>query len=59
MIRVNTRILILSRTRTLKFLPGLTGISPTDHKFTLRYNDVVGTSDQETNATSGPPNNPP
>lgn len=29
-----------------------------DHKFTLRYNDVVGTSDQETNATSGPPNNP-
>jgi hypothetical protein len=28
-----------------------------NHKFTLRYNDVVGTSDQETNATSGPPNN--
>jgi hypothetical protein len=28
-----------------------------DHKFTLRYNDVVGTSDQQTNATSGPPNN--
>jgi hypothetical protein len=29
-----------------------------DHKFTFRYNDVVGTSDQTTNATSGPPNNP-
>ncbi len=28
-----------------------------NHKFTIRYNDVVGTSDQETNATSGPPNN--
>jgi hypothetical protein len=31
-------------------------ISP-NHKFTLRYNDVVGTSDQQTNANSGPPNN--
>ena len=29
-----------------------------NHKLTLRYNDVVGTSDQTTNATSGPPNNP-
>jgi hypothetical protein len=29
-----------------------------EHKLTVRYNDVVGTSDQETNATSGPPNNP-
>ena len=29
-----------------------------NHKFTIRYNDVVGTSDQQTNATSGPPNNP-
>jgi hypothetical protein len=28
-----------------------------NHKLTLRYNDVVGTSDQQTNATSGPPNN--
>jgi hypothetical protein len=28
-----------------------------NHKLTVRYNDVVGTSDQETNATSGPPNN--
>ncbi|MFN8256638.1 MAG: carboxypeptidase regulatory-like domain-containing protein [Bacteroidales bacterium] len=28
------------------------------HKFTIRYNDVVGTSDVETNSTSGPPNNP-
>jgi hypothetical protein len=28
-----------------------------DHKLTLRYNDVVGTSDQQTNANSGPPNN--
>ena len=27
------------------------------HKFTLRYNDVVGTSDQQTNPNSGPPNN--
>ncbi len=27
------------------------------HKFTLRYNDVVGTSDQQTNFNSGPPNN--
>ena len=27
-----------------------------NHKFTLRYNDVVGTSDQQTNANSGPPN---
>lgn len=25
-----------------------------DHKLTLRYNDVVGTSDQQTNATSAP-----
>lgn len=29
-----------------------------DHKFTFRYNDVVGTSDQTTNNNSGPPNNP-
>ncbi len=29
-----------------------------DHKLTLRYNNVVGTSDQTTNANSGPPNNP-
>ncbi len=28
-----------------------------DNKFTIRYNDVVGTSDQQTNANSGPPNN--
>ncbi len=28
-----------------------------NHKFTIRYNDVVGTSDQATNANSGPPNN--
>lgn len=28
------------------------------HKLTFRYNDVVGTSDQQTNSTSGPPNNP-
>jgi hypothetical protein len=27
-----------------------------NHKFTLRYNDVVGLSDQQTNANSGPPN---
>ncbi|MCE5347146.1 MAG: carboxypeptidase regulatory-like domain-containing protein [Bacteroidales bacterium] len=25
-----------------------------DHKFTIRYNDVVGTSDQQTNANSAP-----
>jgi hypothetical protein len=29
-----------------------------NHKLTFRYNDVVGTSDQTTNANSGPPNNP-
>jgi hypothetical protein len=29
-----------------------------EHKLTVRYNDVVGTSDQQTNPTSGPPNNP-
>jgi len=28
-----------------------------DHKLTIRYNDVVGTSDQQTNRNSGPPNN--
>jgi len=28
-----------------------------DHRFTIRYNDVVGTSDQTTNSNSGPPNN--
>ena len=28
-----------------------------NHKLTIRYNDVVGTSDQQTNASSGPPNN--
>jgi hypothetical protein len=28
-----------------------------NHKFTLRYNDVVGTSDQQPSPTSGPPNN--
>lgn len=28
------------------------------HKLTLRFNNVVGTSDQTTNANSGPPNNP-
>lgn len=28
-----------------------------DHRFTIRYNDVVGTSDQTTNNNSGPPNN--
>lgn len=27
------------------------------HKLTFRYNDVVGTSDQQTNANSGPPSN--
>jgi len=28
-----------------------------NHKLTVRYNDVIGTSDQLTNSTSGPPNN--
>lgn len=28
-----------------------------NHKLTLRYNDVVGTSDQQTNFNSGPPSN--
>jgi hypothetical protein len=27
-----------------------------NNKFTVRYNDVVGTSDQQTNSNSGPPN---
>lgn len=31
-------------------------ISP-NHKFTIRYNDVVGTSDQQPSPSSGPPNN--
>lgn len=29
-----------------------------NHRLTLRYNNVVGTSDQTTNPNSGPPNNP-
>lgn len=28
-----------------------------NHKMTFRYNDVVGTSDQQTNGNSGPPSN--
>lgn len=28
-----------------------------DHKLSFRYNDVVGTSDQQTNGNSGPPSN--
>jgi hypothetical protein len=28
------------------------------HKMTVRFNNVVGTSDQTTNSNSGPPNNP-
>ena len=45
------------KNRIQKFLPGWTGIFR-NHKLTVRYNDVVGTSDQPTNSTSGPPNNP-
>ncbi len=40
-----------------KFLARIDWNISTDHKFTIRYNDVVGTSDQQTNFNSGPPNN--
>ncbi|MDY0098589.1 MAG: carboxypeptidase regulatory-like domain-containing protein [Bacteroidales bacterium] len=40
-----------------KFLARIDWNISKNHKFTIRYNDVVGTSDQQTNANSGPPNN--
>ncbi|MCK7538624.1 MAG: hypothetical protein MZV63_50520 [Marinilabiliales bacterium] len=57
MIRANTRISILSRTRIPRFLPVVDWNINKNHRLTLRYNDVVGTSDQTTNSNSGPPNN--
>ena len=41
-----------------KFLARIDWNISQNHKFTLRYNDVIGTSDQPTNANSGPPSNP-
>jgi hypothetical protein len=48
----------LFKNQNTKFLARLDWNISDNHKLTLRYNDVVGTSDQPTNATSGPPNNP-
>jgi hypothetical protein len=45
------------KNRNTKFLVRLDWNITDDHKFTIRYNDVVGTSDQETNRNSAPPNN--
>ncbi|HSL85689.1 MAG TPA: carboxypeptidase regulatory-like domain-containing protein, partial [Bacteroidales bacterium] len=45
------------RNKNTKLLARLDWNVTDNHKFTLRYNDVVGTSDQQTNANSGPPNN--
>ena len=45
------------KNKNTKFLARLDWNISKDHKFTLRYNDVVGTSDQQTNFNSGPPNN--
>ncbi len=42
--------------KNTKFLARLDWNINKDNKLTLRYNDVVGTSDQTTNANSGPPN---
>ncbi|MGB8489726.1 MAG: carboxypeptidase regulatory-like domain-containing protein [Bacteroidales bacterium] len=43
--------------RNTKILARIDWNIAANHKFTLRYNDVVGTSDQQTNGSSGPPNN--
>lgn len=43
--------------KNTKFLARLDWNISKDHKFTVRYNEVVGTSDQETSSNSGPPNN--
>jgi len=44
--------------RNTKILARIDWNISANHKFTLRYNDVVGTSDVATNSNSGPPNNP-
>lgn len=43
--------------KNTKFLARLDWNINNNHRFTLRYNDVVGISDQTTNSNSGPPNN--
>ena len=57
MIPENTKTLIRFKNENHKILARIDWNITKDHKFTLRYNDVVGTSDQQTNSTSGPPNN--
>lgn len=46
------------KNKNIKILARIDWNISREHKLTVRYNDVVGTSDQQTNATSGPPNNP-
>jgi hypothetical protein len=48
----------LFKNQNTKLLARLDWNISKQHKLTVRYNDVVGTSDQQTNTNSGPPNNP-
>jgi hypothetical protein len=48
----------LFKNQNTKFLARVDWNISKQHKLTVRYNDVVGTSDQQTNPNSGPPNNP-